>query len=277
MTGITIEDLKVLRELLKDQVRSLTDTENTTLFKYKGALSAVDGVPIDQNGLLTSDELVHGAPVVGRGCKECYTAIKKSTIPDYALGDGLWTGIDMPTPLADLTWIEEKLIARVHVSVQIQKCRSFRAAAADGFHPQRQIKGHILTYPMEPATVLHHLPLAPSQLVGLIKVVFLSRNPIRRSDADKLRFYIVRREKVERALRWLILNNPHYHGVVLDELTLAQLPQEGIPEEVYTNLNIVSESQKDASGHSRYDAPDEGMPPYVVGDSVGVLSSMSIG
>jgi len=211
------------------------------------------------------------------GVRNAIQQSKKSTIPDYALGDGLWTGIDVPTALNNLTWIEEKLIARVHISVQIQKCRSFHAAAADGFHPQRQVKGHILTYPIEPATVLHCLPLAPSQLVGLIKVVFLSGNPIRQSDADRLRFYIVCREKIERALRWLISHNPHYRGVVLDELTLAQLPQEGIPEEVDTSLNIVSESQKDASGHLRYDAPDEGIPSYVLGDSVGVLSSMSIG
>lgn len=280
MTSITIGDLIMLRESAKDEVQSLTHTVDTTLFKYKGALSAIDGIPIDCNGLLTSDELIYGAPVVGRGCKACYTAIKTGSVLDYALVNGLWTGIDAPTPLSDLTWIEEKLIARVHVSVQIQKCRSFRAAVADGFHPQRQVKGHILTYPMEPATMLCHLPLAPSQLVGLIKVVFLSRNPIRRSDADKLRFYIVRREKVDRALRWLIFNNSHYHDVVIDEETLTQLPQDGIPEDVYAHLDVVSQRKEDACGHSRYDAPDEGTsaPPHAVHQfSVTKLYMLTIG
>jgi len=258
MTSITVGDLIILRDLLKDEMQNSIGPADTTLFKYKGALTAIDGMPIDGNGLLTSDELIYGSPVVGRGCKACYSALKRGIVPDFALGNGLWTGIDVATPLSDLTWIEEKLIARVHVSVQIQKCRTFRAAAADGFHPQRQVKGHILTYPMEPATVLSRLPLPPSQLVGLIKVVFLSRNAIRRSDANKLRFYIVRREKVEKAIRWLISNNPHYHDVVLDEQTLAQLPYDGIPEEVYTNLNVVSQREEDACKHSRYDAPDEG-------------------
>ena len=30
--------------------------------------------------------------------------------------------------------------------------------AADGFHPQRQVQGHILSYPMEPTIVLQVLP-----------------------------------------------------------------------------------------------------------------------
>src|SRR5204862_4694862 len=104
-------------------------------------------------------------------------------------GNGLWTGIELDTPLKDLTWIEEKLIARVHVSIQIQKCRMFRGWSADGYHPQRQVQGHILSYPMEPTSVLQKLPLSPNQLVGLIKVVFISKFRITATEATNLRFY----------------------------------------------------------------------------------------
>lgn len=258
MMGITIADLIKLRELLNDSLTGLMQSVAPGIFQYKGALSAINGLPFDRNGLLTSEELIDGAPVLAKGCMACYKAIQNGAIPDHALGNGLWTGIDVETPLSDLTWIEEKLIARVHVSVQVQKCRSFRAAAADGFHPQRQIKGHILTYPMEPGTVLRQLPLSPNRLIGLIKVVFLSRNPIRRSEVDKMRFYLVRREKVENALRWLICNNAHYHDVLVDEVAMQQLPESGIPEEVYAQLDVVDHRREDARGHSRYDAPDDG-------------------
>jgi hypothetical protein len=158
-----------------------------------------------------------------------------------------------------LTWIEEKLVARVHVSVQIQKCRAFHASAVDGFHPQRQVKGHILSYPMEPTTILDRLPLQPSRLIGLIKVVFLSRNPITHGDANRLRFYIVRRQKVVNALRWLIAHNPQYYDVQVDHEVVAQLPTDGVPNEVYEQLTFANRRQNDREGHSRYDAPDEGI------------------
>ena len=198
------------------------------VFQYKGGLSAANGLPIDRNGILTADEVIEGAPVIGRSCGHCYKAIKKKLVPEYALGNRLWTGIEMDTPLKELTWIEEKLIARIHVSVQVQKCRAFHAFIADNFHPQSQVKGHILSYPMEPTTILNRLPLRPGQLIGLIKVVFLSRNSITRTDANKLRFYIVRRTKVWHALRWLIANNPHYKDVSIDDNALSQLPEDGI-------------------------------------------------
>jgi hypothetical protein len=176
---------------LRETLPSFLEGVDPSYLRYKGLLSAVDGLPIDGNGLLSAEELVEGTPVVARGCKACCIAIKKATIPEHALGNCLWTGIEAQTPLSELTWIEEKLIARLHVSVQIQKCRSFIAASADGFHSQRQVKRHVLTYPMEPAAVLRRLPLCPSQLTGLIKVFFLSRQPIRLSEANRLRFYLV--------------------------------------------------------------------------------------
>ena len=259
MMGITISDLIMLRGLLRETSPGFLEGVDPAVLQYKGGLSAINGLPIDRNGILSADELVEGAPVIGQGCRECYKAIRKGLVPEYALGNRLWTGIEIDTPLSDLTWIEEKLIARIHISVQIQKCRAFHAAAADGFHSQRQIKGHILSYPMEPTTVLNRLPLAPAQLIGLIKVVFLSRKPITRTDANNLRFYIVRRAKVANALHWLIENNPQYRDISIDAEALGQLPEDGIPEVVYDTLTVSSRSREDLQGHSRYDMPDEGM------------------
>lgn len=115
-----------------------------------------------------------------------------------------------------------------------------------------------MSYPMEPTTVLKMLPLAPRKLVGLIKVIFLSHNRVTRADATRLRFYIVRRHKVVRALQWLIRHNPHYHDVQLDQDCISQLPIDGIPMEVYEHLTFSDQIEADAAGHSRYDAPDLG-------------------
>jgi len=260
MIAIALSDLVIVKDLLKDTLATFLKDVDPILFRYAGVLAALDGLPIDRNGLLTSDEIIVGSddPVFAKGCQDRCMAIRKRRIPQFALGNRLWTGIDVETPLTDLSWIEEKLIARVHVSVHVQKCRMFNAWAADGFHPQRQVQGHILSYPMEPAVVLQSLPLAPSRLISLIKVVFLSRRPITHATATQLRFYIVRREKVVQALRWLILHNAHYRDVRLDPVAVAQLPIDGIPTEVYEQLIFSDRAKDDTEGHSRYDAPDPG-------------------
>ena len=256
MLPITVSDLIQLKELLNDVLPTFLCHVDPTIFHYRGFLRPIDGLPMDKNGLLTADEMIIGSPVIASGCRECYMAISCHKVPTFALGNRLWTGIEVETPLDDLTWIEEKLVARVHMSIQIQKCRMFNAWAADGFHPQRQVRGHILSYPMEPTVVLHKLPLSPDKLIDLIKVIFLSRKPMTHADAMKLRFYIVRREKVLRALQWLILHNPLYKDVELDPVAVAQLPLDGIPKEVYDQFTYSSQSKNDAEGHSRYDYPD---------------------
>jgi len=73
-----------------------------------------------------------------------------------------------------------------------------------------------------------------------------------------MRFYIVRREKVRKALEWLVQNNPHYHDIIIDRDRIAQLPTEGIPDEVFQQFTSSSATTADAAGHSRYDAPDAG-------------------
>ena len=258
MAAITISDLVALKELLTETLKGFLQHVDPAIFQYTGCLAAASGLPIDKSGILTVDETVIGSPVIGNGCWACYKAISHQQIPEFALGNRLWTGIEVETPLTDLTWIEEKLIARVHVSVQIQKCRMFSVWAADGFHPQRQVQGHILSYPMEPTVVLNQLPLAPNKLIGLIKIVFLSRKPVVRGDASKLRFYIVRRQKVVEALCWLIEHNPCYRDVRLDPNAIAQLPLDGIPDEVYEQIMFSDRGKDDVKGHSRYDAPDAG-------------------
>jgi len=258
MTSVTGRELKELKERLEPTLARCYGYIDASVLEHGGALYEADGLPIDRNGQLSAEESVLGSPFVGRACKSCYEAMAKGKVPHFCLGNGLWSGVELDTPLKDLTWIEEKLVARVHVSVQIQKCRMFRAWAADGFHPQRQVQGHILSYPMEPTTVLQRLPLSPNRLVGLIKVVFVSKRRISQHEAINLRFYVVRREKVVNALRWLIQHNPQYRDIELDEDAIAQLPANGIPDAVYQHFTFSDQVDAGAAGHSRYDMSDQG-------------------
>ena len=81
-----------------------------------------------------------------------------------------------------------------------------------------------------------------------------------------MRFFLVRRRKVELALRWLVAHNPLYEEVEVCEETLASLPENGIPPAVYSTITFCDKVVEDLMGHSRYDqaddkeASDEGIP-----------------
>jgi hypothetical protein len=109
MISITIADLVDLKAAMKDLLDVHLKHIDPSIFQYGGALRPVSGLPIDRNGILTADKMVTGSPAIGRGCRTCYSAMCKGKVPDMALGNGLWTGIEVETPLTDLTWIEEKL------------------------------------------------------------------------------------------------------------------------------------------------------------------------
>jgi hypothetical protein len=227
-------------------------------FQYRVGHSRLDGLVLDQEGFLKGNESegMDGAATMAWMCTGCQSHLSKNKLPPEALANSLWTGAGMVKELSGLTWVEEKFISCVHVSVQVQKCRPVRNWKWDAFHPQPKVKGHIITYPADPAMVLRRLPLKPAGLVQLVKVVFMSNEKPSFQEASKSRFFLVRREKVRQALLWLKEHNPLYKDVELDYEALAQLPEEGIVPEIYNCMTFCNRIKEDLKAHSRYDAPD---------------------
>jgi Domain of unknown function (DUF6570) len=257
MMAVTCSELKKLKELSQSFVSTYYSNVDASHFRYSVALPELDGLPLDRSGFLNAEELTAGSPFIGKACDSCRQAVKAGKVPNMALANGLWSGAGRVPELADLTWIEEKLIARVHVSIQLQKCRVFHKWRLDGFYPQGQLRGHILSFPVDPTVVLDHLPLAPEKLCGLVKVVFISQRKVTLSEASQLRFFIVRRQKVRNALEWLIEHNTQYEDVRLDYECLSRLPESGIMKEVFDQITFSNKVEADMAGHSRYDAEDE--------------------
>ena len=228
-------------------------------FKYGGAHYRLDGMILDRRGFIDDiSEVVEAAPLMLRVCKRCHSSLLAGKLPDLALVNGLWSGVGQVPEVCGLSWIEEKLIARCHVSVQIQKCRQVKQWHIDAFHPQRKLNGNITTFPVDPTVMLNKLPLSGSEIVGLVKVVFMSsRAKMSLQQACRLRFFIVRRQKVEIALRWLMMNNPLYREVELDQAVLSSLPEDGIPCEVYESITFCDKIVEDMMGRSRYDQADD--------------------
>jgi len=230
-------------------------------FIYKGAHHELNGLILDEAGFLSEEEVSEGTPLMVRICKTCHNTLAKYKVPDLALANGLWTGVGDVPELQDLSWIEEKLIARCHVSIQIQKCREVKLWRIDAFQSQRRLKGNISTFPVSPTSILNKLPLNSDAITGLVKVVFMStKKRITLQEACRMRFFIIRRRKVEVALRWLVAHNPLYHDVEVCEDALSSLPRDGIPSQVYNSITFCDKVVEDMMGRSRYDQEDDEEP-----------------
>jgi hypothetical protein len=218
----------------------------------------LNGLVLDKLGFLSDEEVAEGAPLMLRVCLVCDRSLAKNRVPDLALVNGFRTGVGDVLDLSGLSWIEEKLIARCHVSIQIQKCREVKQWHIDGFRSQRRLKGNISTFPVSPTTMSNKLPLSGEDVTGLVKDIFMSsQRRLTIQEACRMRFFLVRRRKVERALRWLVAHNPLYEEVEVCEETLASLPKNGIPLEVYNTITFCDKVVEDLMGHSRYDQADD--------------------
>lgn len=109
--------------------------------------------------------------------------------------------------------------------------------------------------------MLNRLPLSGADVTGLVKVVFMSSHRrITLQEACRMRFFLVRRQKVEIALRWLITNNPLYKEVEVCHEALSSLPLDGIPSEVYNSITFCDKVVEDMMSRSRYDQEDNEEP-----------------
>lgn len=194
---------------------------------------------------------------IAYGCHECLRHISKNKLPPQSLANGIWTGASEIPELSGLTFIEEKLLARVHVSINLFKCRIFHRMSADKFYSQPQLRGHITSYPVDPQVVAAHLPIAIDKLLGLIKVIFVSSRKVKFAEVCQLYFFLVRRNRVETALRWLISHNPLYRDVTIDGATLERLPISGMIPELFVESGLTFRTDLDDASHSRYDQPDQ--------------------
>ena len=123
----------------------------------------------------------------------------------------------VPEYLQNLTQIEEMLIARVSPIMYIYRKHG----------GQRGYKGHVLNLSQNIQSLLDKLPQAVSKLPVLI---------LRRSGAnDTYSDFTVRRQKVLDALVWLKENNPYYKSITIDFDTIAKLPENSVPQDIFVD------------------------------------------
>ena len=139
---------------------------------------------------------------------------------------------EVPPSLQGLSQVEEMLIARA--------CPIMTVYRKHG--GQRGYKGHVLNLPQDIQDFLNRLPPKVSDLL-------LRRSGENNTHSD-LR---VRRHTVLTALQWLHQNNPFYSDIVIDLVSIRQLPDDGIPSELLTvdDVDDITDSEEeDANAHS---------------------------
>ena len=122
----------------------------------------------------------------------------------------------IPDDLPKLTQVEEMLIARVHVFVEIRQVRG----------QQYKYSGHVCNFLRDIGKVYTRLPLLPENLEMVII------RPANTATAPGLsrqfrQDYRVRREAVWQWLQFLKTNHPGYRDIGLDHSVLGRLPIDG--------------------------------------------------
>ena len=115
----------------------------------------------------------------------------------------------IPDELRDLTYMEQILIAQINPIMQVYKLRGQQFA----------FKGNCISFRQDIRTYTRVLPHVPSQIPVLI---FTKETP------SGVASFRARRDKVERALRWLKRNNQYYREEVeISQEHLSQIPVDG--------------------------------------------------
>jgi hypothetical protein len=259
LTIATVEDIVRFRHLVENSSSPAYYSHVPRHhFSYTSTHSAaIEGLLLCRNALLPEgSSAACSADSIAYGCHDCLGSISSGMFPRHSLANSLWTGASEVPELTGLTFIEEKVVALVHISISLFKCRIFPLMRADDFYSQPRFRGHITSYPVDPQTVATQLPLTVEKLVGIVKIIFISGRRVRFRDVCQLRFFIVRRQRVKEALEWLIRWNPLYKNVKMDGEALEGLPVDGMVPELFMESGHSSRVDLDDASHSRYDRPD---------------------
>ena len=141
-----------------------------------------------------------------------------------------------------MTWIEELLISRAHVCGSIVRLGQRNNPTA-----YFGIKGHVVFLPQDTTRLINLLPMSPSSLPDIVKVVWTGK-----SDPNKAHLrsrFTVRKHKLYDALKWLVENHDDYknHGTI-DEEMMRAWDSTFVAVELLNSIERVSDpSAEDAS------------------------------
>ena len=169
-------------------------------------------------------------------CRLCYTALSQWKVPKFSASN--FVNITLcqhyPSELEDLTPVEECLIAKCHPVGTILKLRPGGYASPTNHNA---LRGHMIVIPQDPGPLLQILPSPELRLDNLIKVFWLGKHPP--TNRDLKPFLCVQKDKVLRALRYLVQHNHLYHNLTINHTMIESWADEFIPPEIADNITCL--------------------------------------
>ena len=148
----------------------------------------------------------------------------------------MWVG-EVPYELSVLTLPEKILIGRYYPAAYVVKlfpkvkgARHWNTAGLNS-----GVRGNVSTYRLNVTDIVNIvdpniMPPPPRILAAVIAVTIVGPKGL--PEKTMPGFLHVRRSRVREALIWLKTNNPLYGNIEICEETLAQFPEDAIPEEI---------------------------------------------
>jgi hypothetical protein len=149
-------------------------------------------------------------------CKPCHSRDRTRLPLDpefFSAANDLDFG-DVPAHLPQLSQVEEQLIARVHVHVEVFLYRG----------QQYKYRGHVVNFLRDVGKVYSQLPRLPRELdIILLRPSNFNQQP--HVVRQFRRNFYVKQSNIRIWLAYLVANHPAYRDVVVSEERLSQLPE----------------------------------------------------
>lgn len=189
------------------------------------------------NGLLICSKALSADGQSLNVCNDCYASLLKGRKPALSLANDMWVG-DVPYQLRNLHIAERLMIAKGFPSAYVVKLYPKKKGSAKwGTESQfySGMRGNVTTYKMDPVQMAslicdNVLPHRSSVLPAIIGVTFVGPKGFPLHGLPGM--FRIRRWRIREALVWLKTNNPLFSDIVISEERLAELPEDGVPEEI---------------------------------------------
>ena len=199
-------------------------------------------------------------------CDNCRGTIRNGKVPRLALANGLWLG-KVPDELKSLRFVEKLLIAKVR-----HTCSYVKVASG-----MRKMKANIIAFESPVPKIYNILPPPREDLDDVLAILFTGPCKPTQEQINRTPF-LVRRNYVAKALKWLKLNHVDYADIEISVDNLKEYREDLPPVSIEYREAI---SNKVAEGTSVFDADiddgaEKGDCPFTVHGLTGdVLDTMT--
>ncbi|KAE8230517.1 hypothetical protein CF326_g4481 [Tilletia indica] len=211
----------------------------------------LNGIALDRKGVHCDTN-----PTSIDVCSECHSALssKKPRLPALSMANGNIRGW-LPSHLQDCTWFEERLCARYLGSACVVRLYDLTSPGAPAERP-RVMKGHSCAFPLNTVATATKLPWGIGDGDALVSCIVIGPRQPRLSDLRHV--FKVRRKKVHDLLQFLRANFKDYPQFPIDEDTLNDLPEDGVPTSI---MRCVGYNPSD-NPRSLFDSETTGIQPH---------------